>query len=64
MTIQSQLSRYVPKAATTPAQLKAMGVRAWQDEGILVVRLDQMDGMAQAMIESIARQAGYGKRND
>ena len=36
---QSQLARYVPRPATTDAQMLAMGARAWGEQETLVVRL-------------------------
>ena len=53
--VQSHLSRHVPKASMTEAQVKAMGARAWVDHETLVVRLSQVtDPIIQGMIRAVA----------
>lgn len=58
---QSQLARYVPQAATTPGQLKALGARAWIDTQTLVVRLAAVeDPIIRGMIVAVA-ESEYGR---
>ena len=53
--IQSHLARYQPKAATSDGELKAMGARAWDIDGVLVVRLSTVrDPIVRGWIKAIA----------
>ena len=60
----SQLARHVPRPATTPGQLLAMGARAWRDYGIAVFRPEDLSNEfdRQAVVNAAVRR--YGKRAD
>ncbi len=64
MTVQSQLGRFVPKAATSDIKVKAMGARAWMDSETLVVRLSQVsDPIIRGMIVAVADHE-FGRGTD
>ncbi|KKL77682.1 hypothetical protein LCGC14_2032430 [marine sediment metagenome] len=60
----SQLARYVAKPAATTGQVKALGARAWHDEGIICLRPEELtdDFLRQAVIN--AAEKLYGRRQD
>jgi hypothetical protein len=61
---QSQLARYVAKPAATTGQVRALGARAWHDEGIVCLRPEELTDvfLRQAVINAAERL--YGKRLD
>lgn len=61
---QSQLARYVAKPAATTGQIRALGARAWHDEGIVCLRPEELTDvfLRQAVINAAERL--YGKRLD
>jgi hypothetical protein len=61
---QSQLARYVAKPAATTGQVRALGARAWHDEGIVCLRPEELIDvfLRQAVINAAERL--YGKRLD
>ena len=58
----SQLARYVAKPAATTGQVKALGARAWHDEGIVCLRPEELTDnfLRQAVIN--AAEKLYGRR--
>ena len=60
----SQLARYVAKPAATTGQVKALGARAWHDEGIVCLRPEELTDnfLRQACIT--AAEELYGRRQD
>ena len=61
---QSQLARYVAKPAATAGQVRALGARAWHDEGIVCLRPEELtdEFLRQALINAAERL--YGRRQD
>jgi len=61
---QSQLARYAAEPAATTGQVKALGARAWHDEGIICLRPEELtdDFLRQAVIN--AAEKLYGRRQD
>ncbi len=54
-TVQSHLTRYVPKPATSEAAVKALGARAWDEQETLVVRLSAVsDPSIRIMVKAVA----------
>ncbi len=54
-TVQSHLSRHVPKPATSEAAVKALGARAWGEQETLVVRLSAVsDPSIRLMVKAVA----------
>ncbi len=54
-TVQSHLSRHVPKPAASEAAVKALGARAWDEQETLVVRLSTVqDPSIRLMVKAVA----------
>ncbi len=60
----SQLARYVANPPATTGQVKALGARAWHDEGIVCLRPEELTDnfLRQAVIN--AAEKLYGRRQD
>ena len=61
---QSQLGRYAAETPATPGQIKALGCRAWHDQGIICLRPEEVadDALRQAVIEAV--EGLYGRRQE
>ncbi len=63
MTVQSHLSRHVPKPATSEAQLLALAARAWQDFGIACLRPEDLPDDFDRRVFINAADKRFGKRS-
>ena len=61
---QSQLGRVAAVEASTIGQVKALGCRAWHDEGIICLRPEDVadPALRKAVVEAAERR--YGRRQD
>lgn len=61
---QSQLARYAAEPSATTGQVKALGARAWHDEGIICLRPEQIANHILRRACITAAEELYGRRQD